>query len=353
MKSYQLLTCLSGSRAYGTDLPESDTDIRGIFCAEPKFIRTPFFNCNELSIAEEEDTKYYELTNFMKLFVGQNPNIMEILFCDDQDVLRMTSEGAYLRMMAPDLLSKESAKKFCGFANGQLKRITGHNKWIMNPQPDECPAMIDHIHLVQSFLHNNQGGMTTKRARHILKVPNSTHKLIPYGGNMYGLIEDFHNGGCIADDGSIIKRDYKNFSDSEKSMTPIMIVSYDPVEHEKAKKDWTNYWEWKKNRNPVRHSLEEQFGYDTKHGMHIVRLLRMAEEILTEGTVIVRRHDADELKAIRAGSWTLQQMLEWAEEKSDLILGKLYKESTLPETTDLNLAADILMEVQESCWKEI
>lgn len=352
MKTYQLLTCLSGSKAYGTNLPESDTDIRGIFCAEPKFIRTPFFNCDEMSVPDEEDTKYYELTNFMKLFVGQNPNIMELLFCDDRDVIRMTPEGAYLRMMAPDLLSKESAKKFCGFASGQLKRITGHNKWIMNPQPEAAPTMLDHMKLVQNFLHGSEQ-MTTEKAKRILLRQNNSHKLIPYGGGMYGLIEDFKNGGCFDASGSIIKRDYATFSDDDKRTTPIMILQYAKAEHDDAKKRWSQYWEWKRNRNPVRHKLEEDFGYDTKHGMHIVRLLRMAEEILTEGTVIVRRPDAEELKAIRAGSWTLQQMLEWAEEKSDLILGKLYKESTLPEKTDVNLAADILMELQNSCWKEI
>ncbi|AEZ66297.1 hypothetical protein phiTE_131 [Pectobacterium phage phiTE] len=38
-----------------------------------------------------------------------------------------------------------------------------------------------------------------------------------------------------------------------------------------------------KNRNAARHELEEKFGYDTKHAMHLVRLLRMSQEILETG----------------------------------------------------------------------
>ncbi len=59
--------------------------------------------------------------------------------------------------------------------------------------------------------------------------------------------------------------------------------------------------------------MERQFGYDTKHAMHLLRLLRMAVEILTTGEVLVRRPDAEELKAVRRGSLTFDELLEQAE----------------------------------------
>lgn len=77
---------------------------------------------------------------------------------------------------------------------------------------------------------------------------------------------------------------------------------------ESAQTQWRHYNDWLKNRNPARSDLEARFGYDTKHGMHLVRLQRMALEILTTGTVHVFRPDRDELLAIRDGAWTFDEL---------------------------------------------
>ena len=71
--------------------------------------------------------------------------------------------------------------------------------------------------------------------------------------------------------------------------------------YRQARRDWENYQSWKKNRNPARARLEAQFGYDTKHAQHLIRMLRMGIEILRDCEVRVRRKDAAELRAIRAG----------------------------------------------------
>jgi hypothetical protein len=47
--------------------------------------------------------------------------------------------------------------------------------------------------------------------------------------------------------------------------------------------------------------------------MHLIRLLRMAVEILATGRVVVRRPDAEELLAIRKGQLTFDALLEQAE----------------------------------------
>ena len=72
---------------------------------------------------------------------------------------------------------------------------------------------------------------------------------------------------------------------------------------------------WLQQRNAERAALESAHGYDTKHGAHLVRLLRMGREILETGHVHVWRgdRDADELKAIRAGEWSYERMVSWAE----------------------------------------
>ena len=54
-------------------------------------------------------------------------------------------------------------------------------------------------------------------------------------------------------------------------------------------KHWDSYQTWKTHRNPARAELERQHGYDTKHAMHLIRLMRMGLEVLETGDLGVRR----------------------------------------------------------------
>ena len=65
-----------------------------------------------------------------------------------------------------------------------------------------------------------------------------------------------------------------------------------------------------------RKAYVEEFGYDCKDACHLVRLLRMGEEILLTGQVNVWRGDldADELKAIKQGQWSLERVKSEAEQ---------------------------------------
>lgn len=65
-------------------------------------------------------------------------------------------------------------------------------------------------------------------------------------------------------------------------------------------------------RNPARAELERRFGYDTKHAMHLIRLLRMGLEVLRTGELLVRRPDAEELLAIRDGALSFDELLTLA-----------------------------------------
>jgi hypothetical protein len=80
-----------------------------------------------------------------------------------------------------------------------------------------------------------------------------------------------------------------------------------------AMKHWESYQAWKAERNRARAELEAKHGYDTKHAMHLVRLMRMGVEILDRGELLVRRPDAAELQAIRDGVWSFNALLEQTE----------------------------------------
>ncbi len=344
----------AGSLAYGTNLPTSDTDIRGIFCAEPESIRTPFYPVREVTLQDQEDGKLYELSNFMQLYTQGNPNILESLWVDSSDVIESSEVYNFLRSYREALLSSKVAFTFSGYAISQLKRIKGHNKWINNPQLEEKPLHKDYLKMVQNFTEGKI--MPRDFDLKLFDDPMSidiTHSLIYYGTDTYGIIEG-SSGHQIHDskgDFNIAIKQLEGIHKSNRHQRPVAIFRYLTDEYRQAKEKHHNYWTWKKNRNEKRGALEEEFGYDCKHAMHLVRLLRMGEEILSGQGVIVKRPDAQELLSIRNGAWSYEQLLDYAETKDKLIRGELYKNTHLPKNPNIALASQVLMEAQDMCWE--
>lgn len=346
MSSYELSNTLvkhyAGSLAYGTNLPTSDVDIRGIFCASPQEIRTPYFPVREVSLPDEEDGKLYELSNFMKLYTDCNPNIVETLWVDNSDIITSSPMYDYLREYRSGLLSSKVAHTFSGYAISQLKRIKGHNKWINNPQPVEAPKHEDFVKLVRNFTEAKIMGS------HFNMDYLRGHSMVHYGGDIFGVFSGEGNTAITTQGDFNIS--CRQTSSGVEDHLPKYIVKYCAEEFKRAKEKHSQYWTWKNNRNEKRSALEESFGYDTKHAMHLIRLLRMGEEILTGQGVIVKRPDAQELLAIRSGEWEYEDLIKWADEKDKHIRGELYRNTSLRKKPDVKLAAKVLMECQDMCW---
>jgi predicted nucleotidyltransferase len=76
-----------------------------------------------------------------------------------------------------------------------------------------------------------------------------------------------------------------------------------------------------------RAELVEKYGYDVKFAYHVVRLLLEVEQILVSCDIDLER-DREQLKAIRRGEWTLDQLDQWAQDKENQ-LEALYHTSTV------------------------
>ena len=339
MKDNMLVKHYAGSLSYGTNLPTSDVDFRGIFCGDPVNILTPFYTVRECDDANEEDTKLYELAHFFKLCLDCNPNIIETLWVEDSDITFRTEAYDIIRDHRADFLSSKIAFTTSGYAFAQLKRIKGHNKWINNPQPVDPPTPKEQVSLVQYF-------GADKMLKFNIDDWNEDHELIPYGGDVFGVVPA--KGRRLFDRFGKLNTDWKG---SREDLPPaIMIVKFNKAIFKEFLEKHINYWTWKKNRNEARSELEEQWGYDTKHAMHLVRLLRMGEEALTTGEIIVKRPDAEELLAIRHGSMTYEEVVDYAEGMHDNIMNNLYKTTVLPKKPDLKKIAQLLMDVQFKVW---
>lgn len=77
-----------------------------------------------------------------------------------------------------------------------------------------------------------------------------------------------------------------------------------------------------------------------KHAMHLIRLMRMCEEILSGKGVIVRRPDREELLAVRSGAWKYDDLIQFAADMDEKC-GKLYETSTLPREPPRQALHDI------------
>jgi len=86
------------------------------------------------------------------------------------------------------------------------------------------------------------------------------------------------------------------------------------------------------NVKKSRKDLFEKYGYDVKYGAHLLRLALEAEMILTEHDLDLGRN-AELLKSVRRGEWTLEQIETWFREK-ELDLNKMYLDSTLRYSPD-------------------
>ena len=118
-----------------------------------------------------------------------------------------------------------------------------------------------------------------------------------------------------------------------------------------ARRQWKQYRGWLNHRNPKRAALEARFGYDTKHALHLLRLMRMGAEILKGEGVQVLRKDREELLAVRDGIWSYEQLMKQAELLS-LELRQAKRESALPEQPDDEALNRLCVEICESNWEK-
>lgn len=127
-----ILLALGGSRAYGTNLPTSDIDVRGIAMNTSKQLfglESDF----EQVVETNTDTTIYSLNKMIKLLISCNPNTIEILGCRPEDYLYLTPQGMYILDNKVNFLSKRAIDTFGGYATAQYNRLehallgNGHN----------------------------------------------------------------------------------------------------------------------------------------------------------------------------------------------------------------------------------
>ena len=98
-------------------------------------------------------------------------------------------------------------------------------------------------------------------------------------------------------------------------------------------------------RTGKRKEMMEQYGFDVKFAYHVVRLLNEVEQILAEGDLDLMRN-REQLKSIRRGEWTEQQIRDYFAKK-EAELETLYRDSKLPDGPDEPAIKQLLLHCLE------
>ena len=286
--------CWRGSVAHGMYVPKSDPDsiddkdVMGVYIAPLEH----YLGFGRKDVYEqwegEWDCVFYELRKFIGLLLNCNPNVLSLLWLKPNGIIYESSIGERLRANRDLFVTKKAYHSFSGYAHAQFKKMISFNQ--------EAQALM--AQLEEQLLgfgidpESSDAGAT-------LRTPNGE----PFVGATPEMME-------------VVKR-YRG----------------------ERNRYYSGGYMGKKRRELVR-----RVGYDAKNAAHLIRLLRMGIEFLTEGTLHVERVDGPELLDIKRGEWTLDRVKTESERLFQLAQ-EAYVRSTLPAEPEDKKAERLCVEM--------
>lgn len=288
-KERSILKVRVGSHLYGTNTPTSDEDFVGIFIPTAEYL-LGLKHIEEVdagvkdkdesgkNTADAVDCKYYTLEKFARLALDNNPNILEILFVPREHIVDINSVGGALLWIRKRFLSKNLKHRFLGYAFSQKhKMVIKLDNYEVLCEAQKYLEACDREYLVE-----------------VVEVDH--HPLF------------------------VKKKDYATIGDINIPLASTI---------KKAKSFVDN----RLNQFGSRQELVTKFGYDTKFASHLIRLIVEGIELLSTGDLVFPLKEAELLRDIRNGKYSLDEVLKMADvyEKE---IENLYESSSLPHSPD-------------------
>jgi len=255
------LLCLAfvGSHSHGTYVPPSDpdaiddVDLMGVVLPPaPYLVGLRTFE-HWTCQRDELDIVTYSLHKFVRLCLKGNPNVLGLLWLRPEDYVQKSPWFSALVAERDAFSAKSVYASFAGYASGQLHRMTSYSPEIQQ-EIDALTAQLEAAGWLLSEVMD----------RRALPMPK-------------GLTTDEAN--------------------TKAQRLRELRARYHAA-----------YMGEKRRRLVVRH------GYDTKNAAHLVRLLYTCVEFFRTGRLSVYRAEAETLKAIKRGEWTLDAVKAHAED---------------------------------------
>lgn len=259
--SHITLLGLGGSVSYGTNLPESDIDIRGVAtnsCSDLLGLT----NFDQV-VDNATDTTIYSLNKIVRLLLNCNPNVIELLGLRPEHYLYIGDIGQKLLDNKVLFLSQRAVYSFGGYASQQLMRLKNN--------------------LARYSLSESE------KEQHILAT-------------LHRSMHSFEERYKSFDSGSI--QLYIDQSEREEMDTEIyMDVQLKHYPLRDYKSIWSEMNTIVKDYSKIgKRNKKKDDAHLAKHMMHLLRLYMMCLDILQKGEIITyREKEHDLLMDIRNG----------------------------------------------------
>lgn len=354
-----LYEVISGSIAYGTNLPSSDVDKRYIYILPIDYILSG--NIIEQVNDETNDVVGYEIGRFLELISTANPNLLELLNMPEDCVIYKNPIFDQILNSRDKFLTKKCKNSFAGYSISQISKAKGQDKkqnWEKDKVTRKTPLDFCYIHRGEKSIplvkFMEEKGMDQR----FCGLSN-----VPHSRDTYALFYDFKSEETNGS-GEYPSLGFKGiaFEDSNQvrlSSIPIDTpknyfighVSYNKDGYSQHCKDYNSYQTWLKERNEARWVDVKSHGQkiDGKNMMHCRRLMDMAREIAEGKGINVRRENAAELISIRKGEVDLQSLINHVE--SEIIeIDRLFNESNLREYVDVDFVNSLLVDIRKKFY---
>lgn len=299
---------LGGSRAYGTNLPESDIDIRGVVTRrkEDILLGNDFENFVDINT----DTTIYSFDKIIDLLAKCNPNTIELLGLDIGDYIYKNEIGELLLKNKDIFLSNRCINTFSEYALQQLYRMQQKTNAALTEE--ELNRHISGVLNNMSKKMNDKYNLNENNVSFYLADGKIKCNIIAKQcsiEDLSGMLSEFNN----------TLRDYRKTS--------------------------------KRNEHALNH------GKIAKHSMHLLRLYMMGIDLVSEGKIQTKRiKEHDLLMDIRNGIYLDEngipnnQFFEIVDEYKNKF-EKACKNSVLSDEPDINKINKFRMEVNERIVK--
>lgn len=291
----EILKVRVGSFLYGTETASSDVDYYSVWVPSRRSmvgLKDPV----QIHETGDENGRPFEVTRYpvhliVRHMLKANPNMLEIFFADQSNVVLETDFGSMLRGNPHMFLSADACyKTFRGYAHEQKKKLTFKRERLNNFESA----------LAQVGRWVDQGLKTLPETLVIKSELNET--------------------------GS-----WRSFEKGFDAMETIGKIRGALLEYG-----------WRKD-------LIKDYGYDVKFAANLIRVLGESFDLFHYGEIRFPLSTKDSLREIRAGKWTLEQVLGAAEEWEKRV-DEAYAKTKLPKESDYQAAEDLMVSIMEGFW---